>query len=260
MDKRYRKAIIAGNWKMNGDNTSLKTFFKEVKQSKTPKNITKNILCVPATLITAAQGLSKSSKFSVGTQNMHFEQSGAYTGELSASMIMEAGAEYVIIGHSERRKFFGETDEIVAKKTTAAVLSGLKPIICVGETNCQRNFGVTLEVIRRQLKIALSSIDAVQLKKIVIAYEPVWAIGTGRTATPEQAQEVCKEIRTCLREMYGAKSARAVSILYGGSLNANNAREIFEQYDIDGALVGGASLKAQDFLKIIEIGAEIIGK
>ena len=123
MDKRYRKAIIAGNWKMNGDNTSLKTFFKEVKQSKTPKNITKNILCVPATLITAAQGLSKSSKFSVGTQNMHFEQSGAYTGELSASMIMEAGAEYVIIGHSERRKFFGETDEIVAKKTTAAVLS-----------------------------------------------------------------------------------------------------------------------------------------
>ena len=235
MKKDARKVIIAGNWKMNGDNASLKAFFKEVKQSKTPKNVTKNILCVPATLITAAQGLSKSSKFSVGTQNMHFEQSGAYTGELSASMIMEAGAEYVIVGHSERRKLFGET-------------------------NCQRNFGVTIEVIRRQIKIALSSIDSVQLKKIVIAYEPVWAIGTGRTATPEQAQEVCREIRACLREMYGAKAARAVSILYGGSLNANNAREIFEQYDIDGALVGGASLKAQDFLKIIEIGSEIIGK
>lgn len=245
---------------MNGDLQSLKVFFKEVKASKTVKNATKNILCVPSTLIASAQSLSKSSKFSIGTQNMHFEPSGAYTGELSASMIMEAGAEYVIIGHSERRKFFGETDEIVAKKTTCAVLNGLKPIICVGETGCERNYGVTLEVIRKQLKIALSSIDAVQLKKIIIAYEPVWAIGTGRTATPEQAQEVCRDIRACLREMYGAKSARAVSILYGGSLNANNAKEIFQQYDIDGALVGGASLKAQDFLKIIEIGAETVSK
>lgn len=245
---------------MNGDFTSLKAFFKDIKAVKSTKSGTKNILCVPFTLVSQAFTLSKASKFSIGAQNVHYDQSGAYTGEVSAPMLLEAGAEYVIIGHSERRKYFAETDEIIAKKTTSAVLRGLKPIVCVGETSCQRNYNVTLEVIKRQLKIALSSIDSVQLKKIIIAYEPVWAIGTGKTATPEQAQEACREIRSCLREMYGAKSARAVTVLYGGSLTKDNALEIFSQYDIDGGLVGGASLKAKDFLAISEIASDIINR
>ena len=243
---------------MNGDSASLKTFLKEIKNLKNIKIGTKNVLCVPFTLISSAQAQAKSARFSIGAQNLHFEPSGAYTGEISAPMLLEAGAEYVIIGHSKRRKYFGETDKKKKKKTIAAVLNGLKPIICIGETNCQRNYNITLEVIKQQLKVALSGIDAVQLKKITIAYEPVWAIGTGRTATPEQAQEVCHEIRSCLREMYGAKSARAVSILYGGSMNAGNAREIFSQYDIDGGLIGGASLRSKDFMDIVSIATDIV--
>ena len=261
MNKSTRKAIIAGNWKMNKTRPEAKELLEAIKPlvANAEGNV-EVIACVPFTNLETAINTTAGSNVKIGAENVHFEKSGAFTGEISADMLVELGVEYVVIGHSERRQYFGETDETVNKRTVAALNAGLKPIVCVGELKWERECNITEEVIARQIKLDLWSLTAEQVKNTVIAYEPVWAIGTGRTATPEQAQEVCREIRACLREMYGAKAARAVSILYGGSLNANNAREIFEQYDIDGALVGGASLKAQDFLKIIEIGSEIIGK
>lgn len=257
MDRRYRKTIIAGNWKMNGDTAHIKDFFKQIKSvSSAAKNI-KTVICTPATMIGVAQTASKGSKIGIGGQNMHFAENGAYTGEVSGKMLLEAGAEYVILGHSERREYFCETDEIVAQKLRYALEVGLKPILCVGETLLQREQGITMEIINKQLKVAfLGLANDSDAKKIVIAYEPVWAIGTGKTATPEQAGDVCAGIRKCIRELYGAKVARAMSILYGGSMNAKNAEELLSQYDIDGGLIGGASLKWADFASIIKTACE----
>lgn len=236
---------------MNGSAGTAKEFFKELKPVSQQNRNSKNILCVPATLIAPAVQAARGCKLAIGGQTMHEAKSGAFTGEVSADMLLEAGAEYVILGHSERRSYFAETDETVGKKLKSALAAGIKPILCVGETQQERDLGITTEVIARQLKIALHG--SADVKGVLIAYEPVWAIGTGNTATAEDAQEVCQNIRACLRELYGAKAARSVSILYGGSCNEKNAEELLSQYDIDGALVGGASLKAKEFGDIIKI-------
>ena len=236
---------------MNGNSNTVKDFFKVIKPISQQNKNSKNVLCVPATLIAPAVQAARGSKVAIGGQTMHQETKGAFTGEISGAMLLEAGAEYVILGHSERRNLFGETDEAVAKKLTSALNCGLKPILCVGETQWERDCGITMEVIARQLKIALLGIA--EVKGVIVAYEPVWAIGTGNTATAEEAQEVCQNIRACLRELYGAKAARGVSILYGGSFNETNAEELLSQYDIDGALIGGASLKPEEFGNIIKI-------
>lgn len=194
---------------------------------------------------------TKGAKIAIGAQNMHFEASGAYTGEISADMLTELGVKYVIIGHSERRQYFAETDATVNLKVHAALKAGLRPIVCVGESLEQRDLGITIEHIRLQVKSALSGVDATNVKRIVIAYEPIWAIGTGRTATSDQAEEVCSAIRDCIREMYGARVARSVTIQYGGSMNASNAAELLSKPNVDGGLIGGASLKPIDFATIV---------
>ncbi len=208
------------------------------------------VYCVPAIDIVPVVEAVKDTNVAVGAENMYFEEKGAYTGEISAAMLVDAGVKYVIIGHSERRDYFKETDELLNKKVKKAFEAGLTPILCCGETLEQRETGVTMDWIRLQIKSDLVGITADQVKNMVIAYEPIWAIGTGKTATTEQAQEVCKGIRDCIAEMYDASTADAVRIQYGGSVNAANAAELFAQPDIDGGLVGGASLKA-DFGKIV---------
>ncbi len=209
------------------------------------------LLCVPYVDIPAAVKAAKGSKIAIGAQNMHFEPKGAFTGEISADMLKELGVKYVIIGHSERRQYNNETDETCNKKVLVALENGLRPILCVGESLEQREQGVTMEIIRRQVKIALQGVKDEDIKKVIIAYEPIWAIGTGKTATSEQANEVCAAIRDCLRELYGARAARAVTIQYGGSMNAKNAAELLAQTDVDGGLIGGASLKSADFATIV---------
>ena len=194
----------------------------------------------------------KDCRISVGAQNLHQESHGAYTGEVSAAMLADAGVKYVIIGHSERRQYCEETDALVARKVTAALEAGLHAIVCVGETLEQRDMDITLDLISVQVKAALSGITADQLRHVVFAYEPVWAIGTGRTATAEQAAEVCGHIRAILRKLYGARAARSVTVQYGGSMNAGNAHELLGQLDIDGGLIGGAALKAEDFTAIVQ--------
>ena len=211
---------------------------------------------LPLDLITtdiqAAVKAAKGSKIAIGAENMHFEKSGAFTGEISADMLKELGVKYVIIGHSERRQYFNETDEACGKKVQVALENGLRPILCVGESLTEREQDVTMEVIRKQIKIALQNVAVEDIKKVVIAYEPIWAIGTGKTATAEQANEVCSAIRDCLREKYGARAARGITIQYGGSMNAKNASELLAQPDVDGGLIGGASLKSADFATIVE--------
>ena len=235
-----RKKIIAGNWKMN------KTPSETVKLIEELKPLVKNdevdvVFCVPAISLTTAIEAAKGSNIEIGAENMFYEESGAYTGEIAPNMLTDIGVKYVIIGHSERREYFAETDETVNKKVLKAFEHGLTPIICCGETLKQREQGITLDWIRMQVKIA---------KTAVIAYEPIWAIGTGVTATTEQAEEVCAAIRACIAEVYDEATAEAIRIQYGGSVNAGNAAELFAQADIDGGLVGGASLKA-DFGKIV---------
>ncbi len=208
------------------------------------------VFCVPAVDITTVVEAVKGSNVKVGAENMYFEDSGAYTGEISAKMLLDAGVEYVILGHSERREYFKEDDELLNKKVKKAFAEGLTPILCCGETLEQREMGVTIDWIRLQIKSDLVGVPADDVKKLVIAYEPIWAIGTGKTATSDQAEEVCKAIRDCIGEMYDAATAEAVRIQYGGSVNAGNAAELFAKPDIDGGLVGGASLKA-DFGSIV---------
>ncbi len=251
MNQRYRKTIIAGNWKMNKTPAAAKALIEELKSLVSKVKWCEIVLCVPAIDIPAAIKASKGFKVSIGAQNMHWEKSGAFTGELSADMLTELGVKYVIIGHSERRAYFAETDVTVNKKVLAALESGLRPIVCVGESLEQRELGITLEHIRLQVKVALKDVDASSVKRVVIAYEPIWAIGTGKTATSEQADEVCGAIRDCIREMYGARVARAVTIQYGGSMNAGNAAELLSKTNVDGGLIGGAALKAPDFAAII---------
>lgn len=244
-----RRKIIAGNWKMN------KTPSEAVALANELIPLVKNddvdvVFCVPAIDIIPVIEAVKGTNIEVGAENMYFEESGAYTGEIAANMLVDAGVKYVILGHSERREYFKEDDELLNKKVKKAFEAGLTPILCCGETLEQREMGVTIDWIRLQIKSDLKDITADQVKKLVIAYEPIWAIGTGKTATSDQAEEVCKAIRDCVAEMYDDATAEAVRIQYGGSVNAGNAAELFAKEDIDGGLVGGASLKA-DFGKIV---------
>ena len=244
-----RKKIIAGNWKMN------MTPSEAVALVETLKPLVKNdevdvVFCVPAIDIIPVVEAAKGSNIEVGAENMYFEEKGAYTGEISPNMLTDAGVKYVILGHSERRGYFGETNEDINKKMHKAFEHGLTPIMCCGESLEQREQGVTMDFIRQQVKVGFLGLTADQAKEAVIAYEPIWAIGTGKTATTEQAQEVCKGIRECIAEIYDEATAEAIRIQYGGSVNAATAPELFVQPDIDGGLVGGAALKP-DFGKIV---------
>ena len=251
MNKELRQAIIAGNWKMNKTRPEAKALIEELKPIAA-KATCGVVICVPYTNLETAVELTKGTNIKVGAENVHFEKSGAFTGEISADMLTEIGVEYVIIGHSERRQYFGETDETANKRTKAALAAGLKPIVCVGELLWERECNITEEVIARQIKLDLYDVSAEDVKKTVIAYEPVWAIGTGKTATAEQAQEVCAFIRATLAKLYGQETADAVTIQYGGSMNPKNAAELVAQPDVDGGLIGGASLKAADFGVLLE--------
>ena len=244
-----RKKIIAGNWKMN------KTPSETVKLIEELKPLVNNVevdvvFCVPAISLTTAIEAAKGSNIFIGAENMHYEESGAYTGEIAPNMLTDIGVKYVILGHSERREYFAETDENVNKKVLKAFEHGITPIVCCGETLTQREQGITIDWVRKQIKIAFNNVTAEQAKKAVIAYEPIWAIGTGKVATTEQAQEVCASIRACIEEIYDEETANEIRIQYGGSVSAESAPELFAQADIDGGLVGGASLKP-DFGKIV---------
>ena len=255
MDKAKRKAIIAGNWKMNKTATEAAKLVDELIPAV--KDATcEVVICTPFTDLVTAVEKTKGTNIHVGAENVHFEKSGAFTGEISADMLVDLGVEYVIVGHSERRQYFAETDQTVNKRTLAALNAGLKVIICVGESLEQRELGVTMELIAYQVKCALAGVPADKMRHVVIAYEPLWAIGTGNTATSAQAQEVCASIRATLTKLYDADTAKAISILYGGSMNAGNAAELLAQPDIDGGLIGGASLKPVDFSKIIAATAQ----
>jgi triosephosphate isomerase len=249
MDKDSRKKIAAGNWKMNKTAKEAGEFVTalrpRVEGADSEVVVGVPFICLPD-VVKAAAG----SNIKVAAQNMHWEEKGAYTGEVSGLMLKKLGVDYVIIGHSERRQYFAETDETVNKKIHAAFKYGLKPIVCVGESLTQREQGVTADLIRYQVKIALLGLTAEQVSSMVIAYEPIWAIGTGKTATNEQANEVCAIIRATVKELYGEGVSEAIRILYGGSVNAGNAADLFGMSDIDGGLVGGASLKLDDFEKI----------
>lgn len=251
MNRRYRKTIIAGNWKMNKTLSETRAFAEELKTILPKGKWCDVVLCVPFVNISSAVRIFKDCRVSIGAENCHYEASGAYTGEVSAEMLKEIGVKYVVIGHSERRQYYNETDFTVNKKVRAALEVGLRPIVCVGETLEQRELGVTMELISYQVKCALAGVTADKLRHVVVAYEPIWAIGTGKTATSEQAGEVCEAIRTVIRKLYGARVARSVTIQYGGSMNAKNARELLAQPDVDGGLIGGASLKAPDLVEII---------
>ena len=251
MNSRYRKTIIAGNWKMNKTASETKKFAEELKRLLPRTKWCDVVVCVPAVNIPAAIKAFKDLRVSVGAENVFYEKSGAYTGEVSADMLKDLGVKYVIIGHSERRQYWNDNDIIVNKKVHAAIAAGLRPVICVGESLEQRELGVTKELIDLQVKTALAGVPAEKMRHVVIAYEPLWAIGTGKTATAEQANEVNEEIRTVIRKLYGARVARSVTILYGGSMNAKNAAELLAQPDVDGGLIGGASLKPEDFNIII---------
>ena len=245
-----RKKIIAGNWKMNKTPSEAKALTEAIA-AKAADAVCDVVVCPTAICIPAAVEAAKGSNVAVGAQNVHFKESGAYTGELAANMLTEAGVEYVIIGHSERRQYFGETDETVNLRTKAAIAAGLKPIVCVGESLTEREQGIMDDTVRRQTKIALLGVDAADAKNVVIAYEPVWAIGTGKTATADQADEVCGIIRETIEKLYGKEVAEAIRIQYGGSMNAGNAAELLAKPNIDGGLIGGASLKPDDFAVII---------
>ncbi len=251
MNRRYRKTIIAGNWKMNKTLTETKAFAEALKPLLGRPKWCDVVLCVPAVNLQGAIRAFKDSRVSIGAENCHYESSGAYTGEVSAEMLKDLGVKYVVIGHSERRQYYNETDFTVNKKVKAALDNGLRPIICVGESLEQRELGVTLELISYQVKCALSGVPAEKMRHVVFAYEPIWAIGTGKTATAQEAQEVCQTIRTIIRKLYGARVARSVTIQYGGSMNPGNAAELLAQPDIDGGLIGGASLKPEQLVAIV---------
>lgn len=244
-----RKKIIAGNWKMNKTPKEAVELVQLLKD-KIDTDKVDVALCVPAIDIIPVLDAVKGTKIAVGAQNMYFEDKGAYTGEISADMLAEVGVKYVIIGHSERRQHFSETNENVNKKVLKALEKGLTPIICVGETIEQRNKGITVEFIKIQVKSALQNVSIEQVEKIVMAYEPIWAIGTGVTATSQQAEEICSVIRNVLEELYDKNVAEKIRIQYGGSVKGSNAKELFDMPNIDGGLIGGASLK-EDFCNIV---------
>ncbi len=244
-----RRKIIAGNWKMNKTPSEAVALVNELKPLVANDEVDV-VFCVPAIDIIPAMEAAKGSNIQIGAENMYYEESGAYTGEIAPGMLTDIGVKYVIIGHSERREYFAETDETVNKKVLKAFEHGITPIICCGESLTQREQGITIDWIRQQIKIAFLNVTADQAKTAVIAYEPIWAIGTGKTATSDQAEEVCGAIRACIGEIYDEATAEAIRIQYGGSVNAGNAAELFAKPDIDGGLVGGASLKPE-FGKIV---------
>ncbi len=250
-----RKPIIAGNWKMNNTIAETKALVKDliplVKDAKCDV-----VICTPYTDLAAAVEATQGTNIKVGAENVHWAEKGAFTGEISAKMLVELGVEYVIIGHSERRQYFGETDETVNKRTKAALAAGLKPIVCVGELLWERECDITEEVIARQIKLDLFNVTEEELKNVVIAYEPVWAIGTGKTATADQAEEVCAFIRATIAKLYNQAAADAVTIQYGGSMNDGNADELLSKTNVDGGLIGGASLVAEKFAAIVKAASK----
>jgi triosephosphate isomerase len=250
MNKSLRKAVIAGNWKMNATPNEAKKLVDDIKPLVA--NATCDVVvCVPYVDLMTVLEAAKGSNVKVGAENCHWEQKGAFTGEISAPMLKAMKVEYVIIGHSERRQYFGETDVTVNKRVKAALASGLKVILCVGERLEEREQGVTCELVAMQTKIALGGVSTEDMKNIIIAYEPVWAIGTGKTATAEQANEVNLAIRQTVAQLYGKEVGDATTVQYGGSMNAANADELLAQPDVDGGLIGGASLKPVDFAAIV---------
>ena len=251
MNKSKRAAIIAGNWKMNKTPSETTALINEMKPLVAGADC-KVVLCVPFVDLDAALKAAAGSNIGIGAENCHFEKSGAFTGEVSAVMLKEMGVEYVIIGHSERRQYFGETDVTVNKRLKAALSEGLKVILCVGETLEQREQGITAELVAMQTKIALLGVSKEEAENVIIAYEPVWAIGTGKTATSDQAEEVCAIIRNVVADIYNQAAADGMTIQYGGSMNAKNADELLSKVDVDGGLIGGASLKAEDFSIIVK--------
>ena len=244
-----RKKIVAGNWKMNKTPSEAVKLAEMLKQYVDTDKVDV-VFCVPAIDIIPVGNVIKGTNIALGAENMYFEESGAYTGEISPAMLVDAGVKYVILGHSERRQYFAETDETVNKKVKKALEHGLTPIMCCGETLEQREQGITIDFVRMQIKCGLNGLTADEAVKVVIAYEPIWAIGTGKTATSEEAEEVCCAIRGVIREMYGDEAAENIRIQYGGSVNDKNAAELFAMKDIDGGLVGGASLK-EEFKDIV---------
>ncbi|MBE6537658.1 MAG: triose-phosphate isomerase [Ruminococcaceae bacterium] len=247
-----RKTVIAGNWKMNMTPAKTKAFIEELAPMVKGMDKCDIVLCVPAIDIPAAVEAAKGTNIKIGAENVHFKASGAYTGEISAEMLVEAGVQYVVVGHSERRQYFGETDQTVNLRTLAAVNAGLTAIVCVGETLEQRELGYTETLLKYQTKMALTGISKDQLKNIVVAYEPVWAIGTGVTATAEQADEGNGYVRAAIAEVYGADVAETVTVQYGGSMNDANAAELLSKVNVDGGLIGGASLKTDKFTAIVK--------
>jgi len=245
-----RRPIIAGNWKMNKTPSEAVSLINELKPLVKDAEV-EVVVCVPFVCIPAASKALEGSNIKLGAQNMHWEESGAYTGEVAPGMLKELGVEYVIIGHSERRQYFAETDETVNKKVLSAFSHGITPIVCVGETLEQREEGITKELVEKQTKAALSGLTKEDVEKVVIAYEPVWAIGTGRTASSDDANEVIGYIRATIADIYGNDVAQKVRIQYGGSMKPENAAELMAMPEIDGGLIGGASLKAVDFAKIV---------
>lgn len=255
MDKSKRKAIIAGNWKMNKTPKEA----KELLNAITP--LVKDagcevIACVPYVDLATALEATEGTNVKIGAENCHWAESGAFTGEISTGMLKEMGVEYVVLGHSERRQYFGETDETVNKRTKAALAAGLKPIVCVGELLWERECDITEEVIARQIKLDLFNVTEEELKNVVIAYEPVWAIGTGKTATADQAEEVCAFIRATIAKLYNQAAADAVTIQYGGSMNDGNADELLSKTNVDGGLIGGASLVTEKFAAIVKAASK----
>ena len=250
MNKATRKAVIAGNWKMNMTPSQAIALIDEMKPLVAGADC-EVVLCVPFVDIPAALEAAKGSNIKIGAENVHFKASGAYTGEISADMLKELGVEYVVIGHSERRQYFAETDQTVNLRSLAALNAGLKPIICVGETLEQRELGYTETLLKFQTKMALTNVSAEQLKNVIVAYEPVWAIGTGVTATADQADEGNGYVRAAIAEVYGAEVAETVTVQYGGSMNDANAAELLAKVNVDGGLIGGASLVASKFAAIV---------
>ena len=255
MDKAKRKAIIAGNWKMNKTPKEATALLNEIKPLVADADC-EVIACVPYVDLAAAIEATAGSNVKIGAENCHWAASGAFTGEISTGMLKEIGVEYVVLGHSERRQYFGETDETVNKRTKAALAAGLKPIVCVGELLWERECDITEEVIARQIKLDLWDVTEEELKNVVIAYEPVWAIGTGKTATSDQAEEVCAFIRAQLAKLYNQAAADAVTIQYGGSMNDGNADELLSKTNVDGGLIGGASLVAEKFTAIVKAASK----
>ena len=250
MNKALRKVVIAGNWKMNKTPAEAKELIAAI--APLVKDAACDVVaCTPFVDLASAQEAAAGTNIQIGAENCHWEKSGAYTGEISAEMLSSMGVNIVIIGHSERRQYFGETDVTVQKRVRAALDAGLTVILCVGETLEQREQGITSELVSMQTKIALGGVSEEELKRIIIAYEPVWAIGTGKTATAQQANEVCHTIRECIASVYSQAAADGITIQYGGSMNAGNAAELLAQPDVDGGLIGGASLKPQDFATIV---------